>query len=96
MIWKFLIAVGVREEEKLDLLDLAEHDLDGLCAVHRFEQTGEVFDLPAVVTLDYADGRSTDVVVSITERVAEIPVKIDGALRAASISKKDNALVQYR
>ena len=41
MIRELLVAVGVREEEKLYFFDVAEHDLDGLCAVHRFEQTGE-------------------------------------------------------
>ncbi len=35
----------------------------GPVAMLRFEQTGELFDLPALVTLTYGDGRTTDVTV---------------------------------
>jgi hypothetical protein len=64
--------------------------------VLRFDQTGEVFDLPALVTLSYADGRSTDVLVPISDRTVEFKVKLAGPLRSASISKKDVGLAEYR
>jgi hypothetical protein len=65
-------------------------------AVLRFEQAGSVFDLPVTVTLDYADGRSEDVVVPVTDAVVETPVPLRGPLRGASISRRDSALAIYR
>jgi hypothetical protein len=65
-------------------------------AMLRFEQTGEIFDMPALVTLTYSDGRTTDVLVRIDDRVVERPIELTGRLRNASISKHDVALVQYR
>jgi hypothetical protein len=65
-------------------------------AVLRFEQTGEVFDMPALVTLTYSDGRSTDVLVRLDDRVVERSIELTGTLRSASISKHDVGLVQYR
>ena len=61
----------------------------------RFTQTGDVFDLPVLVTLDYADGHSKDVVVSVGDD-AEIPVRLEGALRSASISKRDVSLADIK
>jgi hypothetical protein len=68
----------------------------GQVAMLRFEQTGDVFDFPVLVTLDYADGRSTDVVVTVNDRSAEIPVKLEGALRSASISKRDVSMAEFK
>jgi hypothetical protein len=68
----------------------------GQTAILRFEQSGPVFDLPATVTLDYADGRSVDVVVPVTDAVVETPVPLRGPLRSASISRRDAALAIYR
>jgi hypothetical protein len=69
----------------------------GQVAVLRFEQTTpEVFDLPAIVTLIYADGRSKDITVVINDRMVEVHEALDGALRSVSISKRDVALVDFK
>jgi hypothetical protein len=68
----------------------------GQAAVLRFEQTGDVFDVPATVTLEYADGRTREVQVALNDRVVEFPAPLDGPLKSASISKKDVGLVEYR
>ena len=69
----------------------------GQVAVLRFEQgTPDIFDLPAVVTLNYADGRAKDVTVIINDRTVEFAEPLDGALRSAAISKRDVSLVDYR
>ena len=52
--------------------------VDGADVVLRVEQIGEVFDVPVTVTLQYADRRSTDVVVRATEQVAELRVPLTG------------------
>jgi hypothetical protein len=62
----------------------------------RFTQTGELFDLPVLVTLDYADGTSQDVVVPVADQTTEVPVRLRGALRSASVSKRDVSLAEIR
>jgi hypothetical protein len=69
---------------------------DRQVAVLRFEQTGNIFDMPALVTLAYADGRSTDVIVRIDDRVVERTIELTGPLRAATISKRDVTLADFR
>ena len=68
---------------------------NGQMAMLRFEQTGELFDLPALVTLTYGDGRTTEVMVPNDDRVVEMAVPFEGILRGASISKKDVSLAEY-
>ena len=62
--------------------------------VLRFEQTGEIFDLPVTVTLQYADGKSATVVVPIWDREAEMRVPLQGVLRTVEISKDDGTLAE--
>lgn len=62
----------------------------------RFEQTGVIFDLPALVTLAYADGRTRDVAVQIGDRVVEAVIALDGPLKSAAISRRDVSLAEYR
>jgi len=69
----------------------------GQVAVLRFEQTTpEIFDLPALVTLLYADGRTKEVTVVLNDRIVEVREAVDGALRSVSISKRDVALVDFK
>jgi aminopeptidase N len=65
-------------------------------ALLRFEQSGEVFDLPALVTLIYADGHRSDVMVPVVAQTVEFPVTLDGPLRQAEISRNDVGLAEYR
>jgi hypothetical protein len=65
----------------------------GQDVVLRFEQSGDVFDLPITVTLQYADRRMVDVVVLVTDRVVEKRVALDGTLRSAEVSRDDGAVV---
>jgi aminopeptidase N len=66
----------------------------GQSVVLRFEQTGEIFDLPVTVTLQYSDRRTVDVIVPVTDRVVEKRVALDGTLRSAGISRDDGSLVE--
>jgi hypothetical protein len=65
-----------------------------LTAVLRFEQVGDLFDVPVSVTLQYADRRSVDLSIPVTERVVETRVRLDGPLRAAVISNDDGTLAE--
>jgi len=71
-----------------------EPSANGQEVVLRFEQTGDVFDIPLTVTLQYADRRSVDVFVPVTDRLVETRVALNGTLRTAEVSKEDGALVE--
>jgi aminopeptidase N len=71
-----------------------ENGAEGPVVVLRFEQTGDIFDLPVTVTLQYAEGRPVDVVVPIWDRVVEARLPLRGALRSVDISKDDGTLAE--
>ncbi|MBS1817491.1 MAG: hypothetical protein JSU08_06160 [Acidobacteria bacterium] len=74
----------------------SESTTAGGVAVLRFEQSGELFDLPVLVTLTWADGKTRDVLVPVTDRVTEMRVPIDGPLRSATVSRRDVSLAEIR
>jgi aminopeptidase N len=55
----------------------------------RFEQIGDVFDVPVTVTLEYAN-TSTDVTVPLTEQVTTQRIPLTGILRSVE-ANRDNA-----
>ena len=65
-------------------------------AVLRFEQTGDIFDLPVTIVLQYADRRTVNVVVPVTDRIVEHRVPLEGALRSVEVSKDDGSLVDVQ
>jgi hypothetical protein len=62
--------------------------------VLRLEQTGDTFDLPVTVTLEYADSKPVNVVVPMWDQVAETRVPLKGTLRTVEISKDDGTLAE--
>jgi hypothetical protein len=61
----------------------------------RIEQQGDrVFDFPITVTLQLADGSARDVVVPVTDRVAEQRIPYSGALRGVLINRDRAALIR--
>jgi Peptidase family M1 domain len=60
----------------------------------RFDQPGDIFDIPIAVTISYADGRSEDVIVKLTEATTEIVVPLKGTVRAVEANKDGGALVE--
>jgi hypothetical protein len=63
-------------------------------AVLHFEQSGEIFDLPVTVTVQYADHKAADIVVPVTDRVVEFRVPLAGPLRTIDISKDDGTVAE--
>ena len=57
-----------------------------------FEQTGEVFDLPVPVTLQYADKRTVTVMVPVTDKSVDFRVPLQGTLRQAEINRAEGLL----
>jgi hypothetical protein len=61
-----------------------------------FEQTTELlFDLPVTVTLAYADGRSSEVVVPISEKVTDQLIPVSGQVRQVQINRDSAAVAEF-
>jgi aminopeptidase N len=60
-----------------------------------FTQTGEVFDVPLTVTVQYADGSSEDVVVPITEQTGTQVIRLKSALRSVDFNRDSAALGHF-
>ncbi len=71
------------------------YSIEGSEAVVRFEQLGDVFDLPVTVTLNYVDRPLADVVVALTEQVVEARVPLAGTLKSIDVNRDDAALAVF-
>jgi hypothetical protein len=60
----------------------------------RFEQKGDVFDIPITVTIAYADGTSEDVIVKVTQAVTEQVIPLKGAVRGIDVNKDGGSLAE--
>jgi hypothetical protein len=58
----------------------------------RFDQTGDVFDLPVTVVLTFADHAPETVTIPITARTVERDIPLSGTLRTVDVSKDDGTL----
>jgi aminopeptidase N len=62
----------------------------------RFEQMSEgVFDLPVTVTLGYANGRTTDVVLVLNDRQVDRVIPTDGRVREVHVNRDSAALAEF-
>jgi hypothetical protein len=68
--------------------------VEGQEAVLQFEQGDEVFDLPIVVTLTFADRREVTVVVPVTDKSVEHRVPLQGTLVKAEIDRDAGVLAE--
>lgn len=60
----------------------------------RFEQTGEIFDVPITVVVSYTDRPSAEVIVPVTDRVVEWRVPLEGTFRTVDVSRSDGTLAE--
>ncbi len=60
----------------------------------RFEHRGEVMPVPITVTLTYANGETEDVIVPVTEKVAERTIPLKGTLKKVEANEDNGALVE--
>jgi hypothetical protein len=59
--------------------------------VVRFEQVGDIFDVPVTVTMEYANASSsTDIIVPVTDQVTEQRIPLKGVLKGVE-ANRDNA-----
>ena len=64
--------------------------------VVRFEQlTDDIFDVPVTVTVTYANGRTQDVVVPVTERHVDHRFPAEAAVRQVQVNRDHAALAEF-
>jgi aminopeptidase N len=69
--------------------------VEGTVVALRVEQlTEDLFDLPVVVSLQYADRKPVDVVIPVTDRTVEKRVPLTGTLRGIDINKDVGTLAE--
>jgi hypothetical protein len=62
----------------------------------RFDQEGDIFDLPVSVALQYTNRRIQDVLIPLTDRTVEMRVPLEGTLRSVSIDVDDGVLAEIK
>jgi Peptidase family M1 domain len=60
--------------------------------IARFEQVGDVFDIPVTVTVTYTDGKSAEFVVPVTEAIVEQRLPLSGTVRSVDVNQDNAAL----
>jgi hypothetical protein len=63
--------------------------------VLRFEQSGEIFDFPVTVTLFYVDGRTTDILMKVTDRVVETRMPLKGRLNRVEVNRDEATVAEF-
>ena len=69
--------------------------VEGQEVVVRFEQSGEIFDVPVTVTMTFNDRHVAEEVVSLTEAVVEWRFPIVGTLRTVTVNADQAALGDF-
>jgi peptidase M1-like protein len=63
-------------------------------AIRLEQRQADIFDIPVTVTLSYGDGSSTDLVVTLDEKVTERTIPLKGALRNVEVNRDHAALAE--
>jgi hypothetical protein len=66
--------------------------VEGQEAVVRFDQIGEIFDVPVTVTVTYTDGKTADHLVLVTEPSVEQRLPLTGTLRSIEPNQDGGAV----
>jgi hypothetical protein len=61
----------------------------------RFEQAGEVFDVPVTVTLDYVDRPAVNVPVQLAEVITEVRIPLRGTLRKVDVNRDELTIGEF-
>jgi hypothetical protein len=61
----------------------------------RFEQVGEVFDVPVTVTVDCVGRPTVDIPVQLTDQVAEVRIPLRGALRKIDVNRDELTIGEF-
>ena len=70
-------------------------DVEGQELIVRFEQTGDVFDVPVTVGVTYADGKTEEFLVPVTEATTVATFPLTGAVRSVEPNIDDAAVAHF-
>jgi hypothetical protein len=62
----------------------------------RVDQTGDLFEVPVTVQLQFAEGPPTEVIIPVVERTTEVRVPLLSSLRRVDISRDDGTLADVQ
>jgi hypothetical protein len=68
---------------------------DGASVALRFEHVGQVVDVPALVSLVYDSGAIEELLVRVTDKLAEVSVPLTGRLRLVQVNRDNAALAEF-
>ena len=63
--------------------------------VVRFDQIGDVFDVPVTVSLEYANAPATEVIVPLTEQTTERRIPTTGVVKNVEANRDDAAPIVF-
>ena len=69
--------------------------VEGQELVVKFEQTGDVFDIPVTVGITYVDGKTVEFIVPVTEATTETRFALTGAVRSVEPNVDDGAVAHF-
>jgi hypothetical protein len=69
--------------------------VDGQELIVRFEQSGDIFDVPVTVGVTYSDGKTAEFVVAVTEATTEARFPLTGTLRSVEPNIDDAAVAHF-
>ena len=69
--------------------------VEGQELVVKFEQTGDVFDIPVTVGITYVDGKTAEFIVPVTEATTETRFPLTGAVRSVEPNVDDAAVAHF-
>lgn len=65
-------------------------------AILRFEQSGDIYDLPVTVTVEYADNTTSTAIVKLRDRIVETRLPLTGKVRKIDVNRDQAALGAFR
>jgi hypothetical protein len=68
--------------------------IDGSQLRVRFDQKGDIFDIPITVTISYSDGTDEDVIVKLTQATTEQVIPLKTTVRAVEVNKDGGSLAE--
>ena len=69
--------------------------VEGQELIVRFEQSGDIFDVPVTVGVTYSDGKTAEFVVAVTDATTEARFPLTGTLRSVEPNVDDAAVAHF-
>jgi aminopeptidase N len=71
-----------------------QYRVEGAELIVHVDQIGEVFEVPLTLTLQYAGGKKTDVVIAVRDQSTDKRIPLGSALQSVAINRDDGILAE--